>query len=1289
MADNDRDNAQEGTSRDTRGDGLNVDTPDEEISREQSQPADDNELVEMHDDQPDSVQTHEQQLGSVHYGNQVVTDQTAEQQAFFRQNAAAQREENREAEAASDRQSVALDVNAQFENAINTGANTPNVARPLAGDDNGDLDVDLTGTGNGGADQSDGAGNGLIGRGSGGSSATLFARGDQNAVPQDDQAGAPASPPIDQPSDAQDLPASDGNDDADDGFDDGVDADTSTPDDAPKVADAPVVTGIDVTGDEDSAIHLDVSAALNDLDGGDETLSVVITGVPDGAVLSAGADNGDGSWTVSVGDLAGLSLTPPENFSGSFDLGITATSREANGSTASSSESFTVNVDGVADGATLTVSDASGREDTAIALDIDTELLDSSEDMSITITGVPDGASLSAGTDNGDGTWALDPADLDGLTFTPARNFSGEIDLTVRVSTTDGDDTAVVMEQLTVDVAGVADAPTLYVADTSGDEDTAIALNIDAGLTDSSEVLSVTISGVPDGATLSAGTDNGDGTWTLNPSQLSGLTITPPENFSGSFDLGVTATSTDGTDTASTSDSLTVDVAGVADTPILDVSDASGQEDSEIDLDVNAGLTDSSETMSIMVSGVPDGARLSAGTDNGDGTWNLSPSDLENLRIEAADNYSGSFDLTVTVTSTDGDDTNSISDTITVDVTGVADDPTLDVSDASGNEDTAIALDINAGLTDSSEVLSVTISGVPEGATLSAGTNNGDGSWTLNPSQLSGLTITPPENFSGSFDLGVTATSTDGSDTASVGDTITVDVTGVADDPTLDVSDASGNEDTAIALDIDAGLTDSSEVLSVTISGVPDGATLSTGTDNGDGSWTLSPAQLPGLTITPPENFSGSFDLGVTATSTDGSDTATTSDSLTVDVAGVADDPTLDVSDASGNEDTAIALDIDAGLTDSSEVLSVTISGVPDGATLSAGTNNGDGSWTLNPSQLSGLTITPPENFSGSFELGVTATSTDGSDTATTSDSLTVDVAGVADDPTLDVANASGNEDTAIALDIDAGLTDSSEVLAVTISGVPDGASLSAGTDNGDGTWTLSPAQLSGLTITPPENFSGSFDLGVTATSTDGSDTASVGDTITVDVAGVADDPTLDVSDASGNEDTAIALDIDAGLTDSSEVLAVTISGVPDGASLSAGTNNGDGSWTLSPSQLSGLTITPPENFSGSFDLGVTATSTDGSDTATTSDSLTVDVTGVADDPTLDVSDASGNEDTAIALDIDAGLTDSSEVLAVTISGVPDGATLSAGTDNGDGSWTLSPAQLSGLTITPPENYSG
>ncbi|OCK07570.1 MULTISPECIES: Ig-like domain-containing protein [Thalassospira] len=1272
MADDPRD--AEDTRNELGGNRADTGTGGDDLMRDDRSGDDPDEHVELHGDQNGDGGIPNEQLGSVHYGNQVNNPQGEDQRQFRQRNAGDQRAEETTQADATEKQIKAEAERVELENNIDTvgeGAET-------AGGSSGNDPVSLRSNDAGGADNPQpvstpdttivpGAREGGGGR-SGQNIETDFA---PRSAPASEAAVA-----------AADVSAT-----ASAELDEVLELETRN--EVPKVADAPSLSATDVAGDEDSAISLDVSAALRDLDGGDETLSITISGVPDGAVLSAGTDNGDGTWSLTPDQLAGLTITPGGNYNGSFDLSVTATSTEANGSTSSTSTSFTVDVEAVADGATLDVGDAAGAEDSAIALSIDTELLDANEGISITISGVPDGATLSAGTDNGDGTWTLDVADLDGLTITPGENFSGSFDLTVSVSTTDGTDSAVVVEEITVDVAGIADAPTLDVSDASGSEDNAIALDIDAGLTDSSEVLNVTISGVPQGATLSAGTDNGDGTWTLSPDQLAGLTITPADDFSGSFDLTVTAQSADGNDVATTTGRITVDVAGVADAPTLDVSNASGSEDSAIALDIDAGLTDSSEVLTVTISGVPEGATLSAGTDNGDGTWTLSPDQLAGLTITPADDFSGSFDLTVTAQSADGSDIATATDTITVDVAGVADAPTLDVSDASGSEDTAIALDIDAGLTDSSEVLSVTISGVPEGATLSAGTDNGDGSWTLSATDLNGLTITPADDFSGSFDLTVTAQSADGEDVATTTGSITVDVAGVADAPTLDVSDASSSEDSAIALDIDAGLTDSGEVLTVTISGVPEGANLSAGTDNGDGSWTLSPDQLAGLTITPADDFSGSFDLAVTAQSADGEDVATSSGTITVDVTGVADTPTLEVSDASGSEDSAITLDIDAGLTDSSEVLTVTISGVPEGATLSAGTNNGDGSWTLSPDQLAGLTITPADDFSGSFDLTVTAQSADGDDVATSSGTITVDVTGVADTPTLDVSDARGSEDTAIALDIDAGLTDSSEVLTVTISGVPEGATLSAGTDNGDGSWTLSPDQLAGLTINPSDDFSGSFELGVTATSADGEDIATTTGSITVDVSGVADAPTLDVSDASGSEDSAIALDIDAGLTDSSEVLTVTISGVPEGATLSAGTDNGDGSWTLSPDQLAGLTITPADDFSGSFELGVTATSADGEDIATKTGSITVDVAGVADDPTLDVTDASGNEDSAIALDIDAGLTDSSEVLSVTISGVPEGATLSAGTDNGDGSWTLSATDLNGLTITPADDFSG
>ena len=84
-------------------------------------------------------------------------------------------------------------------------------------------------------------------------------------------------------------------------------------------------------------------------------------------------------------------------------------------------------------------------------------------------------------------------------------------------------------------------------------------LNLDSavsGDTDGSETLSITVDGLPDGATLTAGTDNGDGSWTLTSGELSGLTITPPSNDSDDFSLNVTATSTDGSDTAATTDGL-------------------------------------------------------------------------------------------------------------------------------------------------------------------------------------------------------------------------------------------------------------------------------------------------------------------------------------------------------------------------------------------------------------------------------------------------------------------------------------------------------------------------------------------------------------------------------------------------------------------------------------------------------------------------------------------------------------------------------------------------------------
>jgi len=774
------------------------------------------------------------------------------------------------------------------------------------------------------------------------------------------------------------------------------------------VNDAPVVVAGDVTVSEDTTATVLLSAT--DQDTGDSVEFRIETLPENGTLYFNGVPaTTDAFYSSDMIDGGALTFEPDENWSGTTELQFRAWDGDVWSDTTGS---YSITVEGVADAPVVTASGSTGLEDSSIALDIDVALTDTdgSETLGdVTISGVPDGAALSAGTDNGDGTWTLTSADLSGLEVTPPSDFSGDITLSISVTATEASgDTTNTQQDIVISVEGVADAPTLSANDVAGTEDTPIALDLSSSLTDTdgSETLSVTISGVPDGAELSAGIDNGDGTWTLTSAELGDLEITPPANFSGSFDLTVDAVSAEADgDTATSTDSFTVNVVGQADGFTFSAGDVTGSEDTPIALDIDAQLIviDGSESLEVTLSGFPAGTTFSAGIDNGDGTWTVPGDDLDGLSLQTPENFSGSFDITAVAIDSEADgDSITKSLDFTVDVSPVTDAPSVLVSDSTGLEDTPIALDLSVSLvdTDGSETLGgVTISGVPDGFELSTGVDNGDGTWTLKPTQLDGLTITPPSDFSGSFDLVVSATATeDGGDTVTTERSLNVSVQAVADAPTLTVQAASGLEDTVVPLDLASSLTDTdgSETLSITISGVPDGAELSAGIDNGDGTWTLTADQLSELTLTPPSDFSGEFTLGVSATSLESNgDTSTVHENLQVSIEGVADAPTLTVADAQGVQTQTINLDISAALTDTdgSETLKVIVRGLPDGATLTNGIDNGDGTWTLTGEQLDGLQIVPPANFAGDIELSITASSLEADgDMATTQQTLTVKV---------------------------------------------------------------------------------------------------------------------------------------------------------------------------------------------------------------------------------------------------------------------------------------------------------
>jgi len=249
----------------------------------------------------------------------------------------------------------------------------------------------------------------------------------------------------------------------------------------------------------------------------------------------------------------------------------------------------------------------------------------------------------------------------------------------------------------------------------------------------------------------------------------------------------------------------------------------------------------------------------------------------------------------------------------------------------------------------------------------------------------------------------------------------------------------------------------------------PGGGTVTTPTDNTEGTTPTVPPDTSGDTFpdggtvtTPTDNTEGTTPTVPPDTSGD-----------TFPDGGAVIIPDLTPVALTGLEDTALALDFGLGALAPGESLSLTVSGLSADASLSAGTANADGSWTLTGDQLAGLTLTAAEP--GGFTLSVDATVTDGlsGTTATTSATLPVEVLNLADAPDLAPVALTGLEDTALALDFDPAAD----------------VSLSAGpSEAADPLPSGDP--LAGLTLTAAAD--GSFTLAVDATVTDSLSDATV-----------------------------------------------------------------------------------------------------------------------------------------------------------------------------------------------------
>ncbi|WP_299131131.1 RTX toxin [uncultured Vibrio sp.] len=628
---------------------------------------------------------------------------------------------------------------------------------------------------------------------------------------------------------------------------------------------------------------------------------------------------------------------------------------------------------------------------------------------------------------------------------------------------------------------------------------------------------------------------------------------------------------------------------------------------------------------------------------------------------------------------------------------------------------------------------------------------------------------------------------------------VAVSVLPVADTP--DWSDSvftyQSVEDDAnpIKLDITAQLVDqdTSEELSYTISGIPEGLNITLNGKVVEEGKEYTQSQIDGMEIRADENLAGRFEFDITAIATEAGNTFANPDDRTADIVNTvvveispdADTPILSVKDYKGLEDENIFLKnvINGALTDTdgSESLSYQIE-VQDGWAIQGGLFDliGPNTYLVSAEAIENGTayLIPKEDISSFTEdlfINVTAVSYESTidsldpvNVTALSDTKTINIflKGVVDEPVVvDGGNAHWeydsdtkvisnqsvlNEDGLIRLDfvVQTSDDDVSEEINILLTNIPEGTLLVdalgepvsltiAYIDDVTGpVFQVSNAQLNDLYLKPVPDFSGELELTVIAISTEpDGDSGEFPMTLKVELAPVVDQEDGQMVSTQGIEDSQIGLNLEPSVNqdvDGSESLTgYVIDSLPadltlyfDGSVIEVPASGLDlesllDSTTPTLSELlnSGrLSVTATEDLSGTFSIPITYEVTDTSPTGATdvkdisgSISVTVDArvefdTRLESSGQIYISDDGSPVNVSDAVTfVDADM-DGSEYLDYILIDVPDGYSLiidhpNGAAQDGSGNWIISAngltsdsiqelAQeiLSGMTISSPSD---
>ncbi|PIT79768.1 S-layer family protein [Limnohabitans sp. JirII-31] len=552
-------------------------------------------------------------------------------------------------------------------------------------------------------------------------------------------------------------------------------------------ASTPTLTASAATGNEDSAIALNLSAALTDTDGSETLSSITLSGIPTGAVLKSGSATftvTNGSALVPVASLEGLTLTPPSNYNGSISLTASVTSTESGGSTATSTKTVLITVNAVNDAPTVqyeltTANAVSGQ---ALSWSLPSNTFADVDNASLTYSAkLADGSSLPSWLSINSSTGALTgtPSATDAAVLsvliqaTDAGGLSASSTLTLQVLAASAPQP--VADSASATEAGGINNATAAVLATgsvlSNDVGTSLVVSgakaaTSTTLTTVDAASTLTLQGLYGSLTISA---DGSYTYTPNDSSAAVQALAVGQSLRDVFSYQVT-----GGDGQTALSALTITLNGANDAAVISGTSTASLTES------NAFQTISGTLTSTDVDGTANLFTAQSGVkgSNGYGSFSITSGGVWKYTMNSAHNEfvaGTTYTDTATVAAADG-----TTQVLAVTITG-----TNDAAVISGTK-TASLTETNAALSTSGTLTSTDVDGTASLFTAQTGVAGSYGSFSITSGGVWTYTMNSAHN---EFVAGTTYTDTT-TVTAADGTTqvLTVTITGTNDAPVLTIA---------------------------------------------------------------------------------------------------------------------------------------------------------------------------------------------------------------------------------------------------------------------------------------------------------------------------------------------------------------------------------------------------------------------------------------------------------------------------------------------------------------------